>query len=197
MKKFIIGLTLLICLNFGSLAHAEYYVQKGDTMFKIAKKYGMNTNDLLSLNLHLQNPNKINVGDYIVVRSNTKAKDIVDYARSLQDVTAYKYGGNDFPYEVDCSSFVQGVYNKFNIPLPRTSAEQAKTGTLVSSIKNLQIGDLMFFSTAKDKHITHVGIYMGQNYWLSNLNSRENVKILSTFGKWTQANFMWGTRYKL
>jgi cell wall-associated NlpC family hydrolase len=196
MKKTIIALSLLICLNFGSIAHAEYVAKQGDTMYKIAQKYNMSLKDLLSLNPHLINPNKINAGDFIVVRSKQTAKDLVDYAKSTQDITAYVYGGNNFPYEVDCSSWTQGVFKKFGVYLPRTSAEQATTGVPVK-FSDLQIGDLMFFSTAADKHITHVGIYMGDNYWISNLNSKEKVKILSSWGKWTQEHFMWGTRYKL
>jgi cell wall-associated NlpC family hydrolase len=196
MKKIIIALSALICLNFGSLAHAEYIAKQGDTLFKISQKYDMNLKDLLNLNPHLINPNKIHEGDYIIVRTNQKAKDLVDYARSLQDITAYSWGGNNFPYEVDCSSWTQGVYKQFGVYLPRTSAEQSVTGKPVH-FKDLQVGDLMFFSNAADKHITHVGIYLGQNYWISNLNSKSNVRILSTWGKWTQENFMWGTRYKL
>ncbi len=196
MKKIIIVLAATFCLSFGSMAHAEYVAKSGDTMYKIAQKYNMNLKDLLSLNPHLIDPNKIKSGDYIIIRSSNKAKDLVDYAKSLQDVTAYSYGGNNFPYEVDCSSWTQGVFKRFGILLPRTSAEQAKTGLPVR-LNDLQIGDLMFFSTAADKHITHVGIYMGDNYWISNLNAQDRVKILSTWGKWTQQHFMWGTRYKL
>jgi len=197
MKKIAIGLSLLICLNFASNASAEYYVQKGDTMAKIADKYGMKLRDLISLNPQHANPAEIHVGDFMVVREKSKAKvNLVEYARSLQDVTAYKYGGNNFPYEVDCSAWTQGIFRKFGRDLPRTSGEQSKIGSPVE-FKNLDIGDLMFFSTRPDKKVTHVGIFMGNGYWISNLNAKSNVKILSTWGKWTQENFLWGTRYKL
>lgn len=197
MKKVCIALTLLICLNFGFKAHAEYYVQRGDTMARIAQRFGMNMEDLLSLNLHLADANKIRVGDYIIVRTpNQRSKDLVDYAKSLQAVTAYKYGGDSFPYEVDCSSWVQGIYKKFGVTLPRVSYEQARTGTPVT-FKSLKLGDLMFFSTRADHRITHVGIYMGDNYWISNLNEAKDVQIFSTWGTWSQKYFMWGTRYKL
>jgi cell wall-associated NlpC family hydrolase len=197
MKKITIALILLICLNFGSYASAEYYVQQGDTMAKIAQRYRMSLKDLLSLNLHLVNPDKIKVGDFIVIRSeDQKKRDLVDYARSLQSVTAYKYGGNDFPYLVDCSSWTQGVYKKFGVLLPRTSGEQAKTGMPVT-FKQLQLGDLMFFSNRPDHKITHVGIYMGQNLWISNLETGKDVQILSSWGSWSQKYFMWGARFKL
>jgi LysM repeat protein len=196
MKK-ILALALGLSFCFASVGHAQHYVEKGDTMAKIAKDHKMNLNDLISLNPHIKNPNMIHIGDYIIIRSGVETKkDMVDYARSLQDVTAYVYGGNNFPYEVDCSAWVQGVFKKFGVDLPRVSRDQAKTGQPVT-FQQLQIGDLMFFSTRKDKVITHVGIYMGNDYWISNLNSKSGVKILSTWGRWTQDYFLWGTRYKM
>jgi len=125
-------LALVLAMGFASIASAEHYVQPGETMNKIAKKYDMQLRDLISLNPHIKNPSLIHVGDYIVIRSADKKRDLVDYARSLQDVTAYVYGGNNFPYEVDCSGFVQGVYKKFGVTLPRVSRDQAKTGEPVN-----------------------------------------------------------------
>jgi cell wall-associated NlpC family hydrolase len=202
MKKALLAAAFAVPLFFGigSAAHAQHIVTKGETMYTISKEYNMSLADLISLNKHIANPNKIKVGDYIVIRSGVeKAADIVDYAKSLQYVTAYSYGGNNFPYQTDCSGWVQGVYKKFGISLPRVSKDQAKTGTPVK-FEDLQEGDLVFFSTAADKHITHVGIYMGKNngdMWISNLNSEKDVQILPMWGKWSRGNFMWGTRYKL
>jgi hypothetical protein len=42
-----------------------------------------------------------------------------------------------------------------------------------------------------------VGIYMGNDYWISNLNAKMDVEILSTWGRWTQAYFQWGSRYEM
>lgn len=199
MKKILATgvLTLLLSVGFASISHAQHYVKSGESLSKIAKEYEMSLSDLISLNPHIKNPNVIHPNDYIIIRSRVETqKDLVDYARSLQDVTAYKFGGNNFPYEVDCSAFVQGVYKKFGVNLPRVSRDQAKTGEPVK-FQELQIGDLMFFSTRKDKTITHVGIYMGNDYWISNLNEATDVKILSSWGRWSQDYFLWGTRYKL
>jgi len=184
-------------LTFGGIAHGQHYVTKGETLSSIAKEHKMTLSDLLSLNKHIENPNMIHVNDYIIIRSGTEPqKDLVDYARSLQSVTAYSYGGNNFPYLVDCSAWAQGIYKKFNVNLPRVSRDQAKTGTPIK-FKDLQIGDLMFFSTRADHVITHVGIYMGNDYFISNLNEEKDVEIMSTWGSWAQKTFMWGTRYKL
>ena len=171
MKKAIVLITtcFFMTMIFAQNGSAQHYVEKGETMYKIAKTYDMNLNDLIDLNPHIDNPNWIKPHDYIIIRSGTEPqKDLVDYARSLQDVTAYNYGGQNFPYETDCSGWAQGVYKKFGVDLPRVSRDQAKVGKHVT-FKQLQIGDLMFFSTRPDKVITHTGIYMGNDYWISNL----------------------------
>ena len=81
-----------------STASAQHYVEKGETLSIIAKANKMTLKDLISLNPHIENPNKINPNDYIVIRSAAEPqKDLVDYARSLQSVTAYVYGGKNAP----------------------------------------------------------------------------------------------------
>jgi hypothetical protein len=198
MKKIIIGfLIVLLTFSVVSQVQAQHYVVKGDSMYKIAKEHQMSLKDLISLNPHISDPNKLKVNDYIIIRSGTETqKDLVDYATSLKEITAYSYGGNNFPTSVDCSAWVQGIYKKFGVTLPRVSRDQAKTGEPVK-FTNLQIGDLMFFSTRADKIITHVGIYMGNDLWISNLNEAKDVQIFSTWGPWSQKYFMWGTRYKM
>lgn len=195
MKKIILALCIAIFFA-PSLASAQYYVEKGDTMAKIAKGHHMSLGDLISLNPHIENPNHIKPGDYIVIRSRVETqKDLVDYAKSLQESTTYVYGGQEPPYRTDCSGWIQYIYGKFGIKLPRVSYEQAKTGKPIK-FQDLQIGDLMFFSTRPDHKISHVGIYMGNDYWISNLNAKKDVEILSTWGKWSQAYFQWGARYE-
>lgn len=196
MKK-VIPILAALFLFSSTAAHAQHYVTKGETMNSIAIEHKMSLKDLISLNPHITNPNKINVNDYIIIRSGSeKQKDLTDYARSLQDITAYSYGGQQFPYKTDCSGFVQGVFAKFGVKLPRTSREQAKTGMPVK-FTELQVGDLLFFSTRADKVITHVGIQLENDLWLSNLNEKSDVKILSNWGTWTQKYFQYGTRHKL
>jgi peptidoglycan DL-endopeptidase LytE len=189
----------LLFFSMGTAASAQHYVQKGETLYGISKEYKMSLKDLISLNPHIENPNKIKVNDYIIIRSGTETqKDLVDYARSLQSVTAYVYGGTKAPYETDCSGWAQHVFKKFGVDIPRVSRDQAKDPkALPIKFQDLQIGDLMFFSTRADKVISHVGIYMGNDYFISNLNEEKDVEILSTFGTWTQKYFLWGTRYKL
>lgn len=60
----------------------------------------------------------------------------------------------------DCSALTQKVYQRFGIPLPRTSRSQSATGRPVSK-SHLKKGDLVFFATSKKGKINHVGIYAG------------------------------------
>jgi cell wall-associated NlpC family hydrolase len=101
--------------------------------------------------------------------------------------------GDTVIYRTDCSGWTQHIYGKFGVKLPRTSREQARVGTPVK-FQDMKKGDLMFFSTRADKVITHVGIYMNDGYWISNLSTKQDVEILSTWGNWTQKYFLWAQR---
>ena len=78
--------------------------------------------------------------------------------------TPYSRGGSlETGRATDCSGFVQYIYQKSNIDLPRSSSEQAQTGTVVTrtlDLAKLAPGDLLFFGQG-GSHISHVGIYMG------------------------------------
>jgi len=197
-SKLIVSLFVIVfAFSISNPVKAQHYVKPGESLSKIAKIHQMTLKDLISLNPHISNPNIIRPNDYIIIRSGTEtAKDLTDYARSLQEVTAYSYGGNNFPYQVDCSAWVQGIYKKFGVNLPRVSKDQARTGKPVK-FQELQVGDLMFFSTRKDHVITHVGINLGNDFFISNLNEDKDVEILSNFSSWSRNFFMWGTRYEL
>ena len=196
LKKLVsLSIAALMVFCFSPLANAQHTVQKGDTLYKIAKQHNMSLNDLIKLNPQHPNPNLIHIGDYIITRDGAKATQLVEYARSLQDVTTYVYGGQDQtpPLFTDCSGWVQHIYGKFGVKLPRVSRDQAKVGTPVK-FQDMKIGDLMYFSTRADKVITHVGIYTGNDYWISNLSTKQDVEVLSTWGNWTQKYFLYAKR---
>lgn len=79
--------------------------------------------------------------------------------------TPYKFGGTT-PAGFDCSGYIRYVFNKFDISLPRTSAEQFKVGKTVAKDK-LQPGDLVFFANTYKKGISHTGIYLGNGEFIS------------------------------
>jgi hypothetical protein len=63
----------------------------------------------------------------------------------------------------DCSGFVQAVAKEtYGIQLRRNAAEIYEYNTVSINRRNLQEGDLVFFST-DGSHISHVGIYLKNN----------------------------------
>ena len=96
----------------------------------------------------------------------------------------YVYGGTT-PSGFDCSGFVQYVFAKNGINLPRVSRDQFQLGTSVS-FSNLKAGDLVFFSLAKNGVVDHVGIYVGNGQFI-NASSSKGVTIYTLGTYWKSA----------
>jgi cell wall-associated NlpC family hydrolase len=75
--------------------------------------------------------------------------------------TRYRYGGESPAEGFDCSGFVQYVFGRRGVELPRTSYLQAGAGVAAPrAVGALQPGDLMFFAS-KGRRVDHVAIYAG------------------------------------
>lgn len=83
-------------------------------------------------------------------------KSVIDNAKNYEG-TRYKYGGTT-KSGMDCSGLVYTAFKEANISLPRVSSAMATHGNWVD-LKKVQIGDLLFFATAKNsRKVNHVGI---------------------------------------
>lgn len=90
--------------------------------------------------------------------------------------TPYKYGGSHPSNGFDCSGLVQySAKNSLNLNLPRRSVEQANYGQSIS-LKQVKAGDLLFFNTDGQPY-SHVGIYVGQTYFIHAPSSNGEVRI--------------------
>jgi cell wall-associated NlpC family hydrolase len=79
----------------------------------------------------------------------------------------------------DCSGFVQFIYHGFKIDLPRSSAEQAQVGKVVTrqmDFSKLLPGDLLFFRRG-GRTVGHAGIYLGEGKMIHASNYRYGVTI--------------------
>ncbi len=96
---------------------------------------------------------------------------LVKYARKHLG-KPYKFGSSlsEAPKTFDCSSFVQYLYQRIGVQLPRTALDQASQGkTIDPNQDQLKIGDLLFFKGGWGHYnpdfpmgIGHVGIYAGE-----------------------------------
>src|SRR3954464_149417 len=77
--------------------------------------------------------------------------------------TPYRYGGTSPVTGFDCSGFVQYVFARNKVKLPRTSRQQAKVGkAMPRRFKSLAAGDLVMFAE-RGEPISHVAIYAGHH----------------------------------
>jgi hypothetical protein len=115
-----------------------------------------------------------------IERPNPNANAIVSTALTLMGVP-YLWGGTSIK-GVDCSGFTKTAYFLNGIIIPRDASQQALVGDAIDvlendtinvakCLKNLQTGDLLFFSAAKRRGInggkvTHTAIYMGNGEFI-------------------------------
>jgi len=92
----------------------------------------------------------------------------------------------------DCSGFVQYIYQKCDIDLPRSSADQARLGKVAAhtmDFAKLRPGDLLFFSRG-GKHIGHVGIYLGEGEMIHASTRRRGVSVTDLRQPYYEASFV-------
>lgn len=86
----------------------------------------------------------------------------------------YVLGGTSLTNGTDCSGFVQSVYSKYGVSLPRTSSSQSCAGSSVS-LSDVQAGDLIFY--ASNGSVNHVAMYIGGGKVVHASNRRDGIKV--------------------
>jgi len=105
--------------------------------------------------------------------------------------TRYRFGGTS-RNGLDCSAFVQKVFNEMDVSLPRTAREQFERGEVVAR-GDMQKGDLVFFRTYAS-FPSHVGIYLGDNKMIHASSRDRRVVISSVDTPYYRARFIGAKR---
>lgn len=102
------------------------------------------------------------------------AKNLLSHMRIFFG-TPHKMGGTTVN-GVDCSGLVQTIFKRsLNIELPHNTTLLFEQTTPVH-LKQAQLGDLVFFATNKEKVISHVGIYLHDD-WFVHASSVNGVTV--------------------
>ncbi len=101
--------------------------------------------------------------------------DICQYAKQFLG-NPYVWGGTSLTKGADCSGFVQSVFKKYGVSLPRSSVTQANAGTKISA-SDMKAGDLIFY--AKGGTINHVALYIGGGQVIHASSPKTGIKISS------------------
>lgn len=97
--------------------------------------------------------------------------ELVNFSQNFMGLP-YTWGGRS-SFGFDCSGFVQFLYQKIGIDLPRDSKDQIQDSRFQTiNIDQLEEGDLIFFGKGENK-IMHVGMSIGNGRFI-HATSREN-----------------------
>lgn len=156
-----------------------YVVRKGDSLWRIARRYGttapvlaemngIRMNAILPVGVRLQMPSGEGGGP----AAHGDGSSLVETALKYRGVR-YRWGGMT-TRGMDCSGLVARVLNLHGIEAPHNSRALYKIGKSVSRA-HLQPGDLVFFNTT-GRGISHVGIYIGESKFIHASSKRGRVR---------------------
>ncbi|MGE5423134.1 MAG: NlpC/P60 family protein [Ignavibacteriales bacterium] len=176
-----------------------YYVQAGDSLWKIATLHGMTVAELKALNIGCNE--NLKIGQKLVVNGEARNSQPVSRGsvpsggggtsiiqKASQFIgTPYAYGGTG-PGGFDCSGFTRYIYAEAGYNLPHNAAAQSGVGKPVAR-EELQSGDLVFFAYSGGG-IFHVGIYCGDGRFIHSSSPRSGGVIYSSL-----TDSYWGGYY--
>lgn len=131
---------------------------------------------------------KINVPFHKQILPKNKVKDVIGTAKKYMGVP-YVFGGTT-PKGFDCSGFLQFVFAKQGMNIPRLADDQYKLGVSVKNAKSLVPGDLVFFTTYTAGP-SHCGIYLGKGDFI-HTSSSKGVRVDNLSNDYWKPRFIGG-----
>jgi cell wall-associated NlpC family hydrolase len=115
--------------------------------------------------------------------SDPSARTALTYALA-QVAKPYVWGATG-PNAFDCSGLVQASWAAAGIPIGRTTSAQIHDGAPVTSLTQLQPGDLLFIpgDEGTPAHPRHVGLYVGAGLVIDAFDSHKGV-ITESLARW-------------
>ena len=104
--------------------------------------------------------------------------------------TPYTFGGTTPKQGFDCSGYLQYVFAKNGIAIPRLADDQYKLGTRTKTTSQLEPGDLVFFTTYEPGP-SHCGIYLGGGNFI-HASSSKGVRIDALSNAYWQPRYLGG-----
>lgn len=92
---------------------------------------------------------------------------------------------------MDCSSFIQYVFFRNGIDIPRLAIDQTKIGEVIDK-KDLEVGDIVFFSDING-NICHSALYVGNDVLLHTYN-HIGVTYSNINSRWWSAHYVTARR---
>ena len=116
------------------------------------------------------------------------------YVESAQWIGTPYRGGGKSKRGVDCSALTQNIYHTvYHKKLKRTTNGQKKQAKRISK-RNLQEGDLVFFSSNRSRRkVAHVGIYLKDNLFI-HASTSKGVIISSLNSTYYKKHWLHGGR---
>jgi cell wall-associated NlpC family hydrolase len=162
MKEKLICIFLMITLSAMAFSQDFQVIFEDEEKQETPDKHALNTKEVKEQLAGL---------DSIIL--DTLRLHLIEKAKQYIGVN-YKYGqANEDGF--DCSGYVKYVYGQFGYALPHSSYEQYNLSKRLKQ-KNAKPGDLVFFIT-RGSHVSHVGIYMGDNTFIHSPSRGKQVRI--------------------